>query len=52
MSLLSCVAYPSGKVTTSLPDNEGLIESGKDREGNIAGVMVRNTSSAMSGVTK
>lgn len=44
--------HVTGKVIASLADNERLTESGKDREGNIAGYStVRDASSAMSEVT-
>ena len=46
------VPHVTGKVIASLADNERLTESGKDREGNIAGYsIVRDASSAMSEVT-
>jgi hypothetical protein len=35
-SVLSCLAWPSEKVTAGLADNKGLISSAKDEKGNIS----------------
>lgn len=35
-SVLFCLASPSGEITASLSDSEGLISSGKGGEGNTA----------------